>query len=80
MSYDTEDQLPWNAEEWEAIQFIERTTEWMTKFLDAFKMHRRAKQFPENLYADQNISMVEDMANQIAIKAAEIQAARKPKE
>jgi hypothetical protein len=62
------------------IEFIERTAEWMFKFLDDFKEHRNAARFPESAFADQSISSVEDMATQIAIKAAEIQEARATKE
>jgi hypothetical protein len=52
----------------------------MFKFLDDFKEHRNAARFPESAFADQSISSVEDMATQIAIKAAEIQEARATKE
>jgi hypothetical protein len=64
----------------ENVQFIDHTIDWLTKFLDDFKDYRKNAQFPEMAFANQSISMVEDMATQIAIKAAEIQTARQPKE
>jgi uncharacterized protein (DUF2132 family) len=80
MSYNENELLPFDSEEYENVKFIEHTTEWMLKFLNDFNLHKRAKTFPENLYAAQNLSMVEDMATQIAVKAAEMQETRNKKQ
>ena len=45
---------------------------WLNTFLEDFLKYKDHTSFPEKALADQAISMVEDMARQIAVQAAEM--------
>lgn len=65
---------------WDKTQEITRTRKWLDKFLADFVEHRNKITFPEKYMADQSMSMVEDLARQISMMAAEILEMRNPKE
>jgi N-dimethylarginine dimethylaminohydrolase len=51
--------------------------ECLEKCWNEFKAHDAEDSFPEKAFADQNISLVEDICREMAVVAAEIQEIRK---